>query len=276
MTDPLFRTELGTPLPELGAVVELTGPEGRHASVVRRITPGEPIVLADGRGRAVTGPVLSVTKTGLTMQVQRQLSEPAAAVRIIAVQALAKGDRSELAVETMTEVGVDEIVPWQASRSIVRWSGERGEKSAEKWRSAVREAAKQSRRLWVPEVCGVVSTRRLVAMITEQCSDGGRAYVLHEDAEHWLDVGSLPTRGSVLLIIGPEGGCQHRRADRLRRRRGRAGADQRRGAAHLDRRRRGGGAAPIGRAGPAVTGFGFAVGERLENSTGPGSGTGPG
>lgn len=206
MTDPLFRTDLGAPLPEPGAVVELTGPEGRHAAVVRRIAPGERVVLADGRGRAVTGPVLSVTRTGLTVQVERQLTEPAAAVRLTAVQALAKGDRSELAVETMTEVGVDEIVPWQASRSIVRWSGERADRSLEKWRSAVREAAKQSRRLWVPEVVRAVSTRELATMITELVAEGGQAYVLHEAAEHWLDTRSLPTRGSVLLIIGPEGG----------------------------------------------------------------------
>lgn len=206
MTDPLFLTDLGEVLPTPGERVELTGPEGRHAAVVRRIAVGETVLLGDGYGRAVGGTVESATKTGLAVRISSQRTDPPPAVEIIAVQALAKSDRSELAIEAMTEVGVDRIVPWQASRSIVRWSGERGDKSLAKWRSAVREAAKQSRRLWVPEVSPVASTRQLASMITDLTSAGARAWILHEDAETWLDPGSLPAQGSALVIIGPEGG----------------------------------------------------------------------
>jgi len=202
VTDPLFLTDLGEMLPGPGAVVELTGSEGRHAAVVRRIGPGETVVLSDGRGHAITGPVLSVSKTGLTVRVDRQLSQPEPALRIVAVQAVAKGDRSDVAIEAMTEVGVDQIVPWQASRSIVRWSADRAEKSLEKWRSSVREAAKQSRRLWVPEVTPAASTAQVVTMVDMV----DRALVLHEGAQIWLDPISLPRQGSVMIIIGPEGG----------------------------------------------------------------------
>ena len=116
-------------------------------------------MLADGAGRAVSGPVVAVAKQSITVQVAEQRLEPRPALRFVVAQALAKGDRGELAVELLTEVGVSEIVPWQAARSIVRWSGERGAKGLARWRSTAREAAKQSRRLWTP-VVGEPSTPR--------------------------------------------------------------------------------------------------------------------
>jgi 16S rRNA (uracil1498-N3)-methyltransferase len=115
---------------------------------------------------------------------------------------LAKGDRSELAVEMMTEIGVNEIVPWQASRSIVRWSPERAARSLAKWRSAAREAAKQSRRLNVPQVSEPVDTRQLV----QRAASADLALVLHEEAQESIAEVDLPRAGTVLIIIGPEGG----------------------------------------------------------------------
>ena len=120
----------------------------------------------------------------------------------MAVQALAKGDRSELAVEMLTEVGVGEIVPWSASRSVVRWTGERGEKSLGRWRATAREAAKQSRRLLVPTVAEPMST----AQVARRMAGTDVALVLHEDAELRLSALPLPTAATVLMVIGPEGG----------------------------------------------------------------------
>ncbi len=114
----------------------------------------------------------------MTVEVAEQLVEPAPAVRFVVVQALAKGDRGELAVELLTEVGVTEILPWQAARSIVRWSGERGVKGLARWRSTAREAAKQSRRLWAPTVAEPIDTAGLAARIAA----ADIALLLHEDA----------------------------------------------------------------------------------------------
>jgi 16S rRNA (uracil1498-N3)-methyltransferase len=202
VSDPVFHAELPDPLPLPGARVVLDGPEGRHAAVVRRIRTGETVVLADGTGRAVIGPAIAVGKQCLTVEVAERLVEDPPAVRLVVAQALAKGDRGELAVELLTEVGATEVVPWQASRSIVRWSGERGAKGLARWRSTAREAAKQSRRLWTPVVADPVDTGALV----ERVAAADVALLLHEDATSSLADVVVPAAGEVLLVVGPEGG----------------------------------------------------------------------
>lgn len=201
-SDPLFQAELPHPLPRRGETFLLDGPEGRHAAVVRRIRTGETVVLADGVGRAISGPVVATGKQSVTVEVAEQLVEPAPAVRFVVAQGLAKGDRGERAVELLTEVGVSEIVPWQAARSIVRWSGERGAKGLGRWRSTAREATKQSRRLWAPIVTEQVDTAGLAARIAA----ADVALLLHEDATTPLASVALPGAGEVLLVVGPEGG----------------------------------------------------------------------
>lgn len=202
MTRPLFLAPLADPLPAVGSAVRLDGDEGRHAAVVRRIRVGEEILLSDGSGRGVRCATASVDKQGLDLEVLEQLVSEPPAVRLVAVQGLAKGDRGELAVEMMTEAGVDEILPWQASRSIVKWQGERGEKSRAKWQATAREAAKQSRRLRIPAVEATVSTKALTRLV----ATADLALVLHEDGTESLAAVPVPTTGTVVLVIGPEGG----------------------------------------------------------------------
>jgi len=209
---PLFLLEdLADPLPAVGTPVRLDGEEGRHAALVRRIRPGETILIGDGRGRAVVGEVDEVSKTVLTMTVLEQHIAERPRRRYIAVQALPKGDRGELAVEMMTEVGVAEIIPWQARRSVVRWSDERAQKALIRWRSTAREAAKQSRRLFVPAVRESVDTDGLVqALGGVDC-----ALILHEEATEPLARVELPEQGTVMIVIGPEGGIAPAEIDEL-------------------------------------------------------------
>ena len=203
MTEPLFLLDnLADPLPMVGSHVRLAGDEGRHAAIVRRIRPGEIIMIGNGRGQGVRGVVLEVTGPSLIIEVINHLSSSSESRRFVAAQALAKGDRAELAVEMLTETGVDEIVPWQASRSIVRWSPDRAIRSLEKWRSTAREAAKQSRRLTVPRVSDRVST----AQLAQRVAIVDLALLLHEEAKESLAEVDLPSAGTILIIIGPEGG----------------------------------------------------------------------
>jgi 16S rRNA (uracil1498-N3)-methyltransferase len=118
------------------------------------------------------------------------------------VQALPKGDRGELAVETMTETGVDAIVPWAAARCVTQWRAERGAKALAKWRSTAREAAKQSRRLRFPDVADLMTTRQVADLLARAAF----AAVLHEEGSQPLAVAALPDDGDIVLVVGPEGG----------------------------------------------------------------------
>jgi 16S rRNA (uracil1498-N3)-methyltransferase len=169
---------------------------------VRRLRAGERVVVADGAGGGVRGEVVDATKAGLRVRVSEVLAEPVPPVRLVVAQALAKGDRGELAVEMLTEVGVSEVVPWQASRSVARWSADRVDRGLSRWRSTAREAAKQSRRLRVPLVSDPVTTRALA----ERLGAAELALVLHEDATDPIAAVPLPTAGEVVVVVGPEGG----------------------------------------------------------------------
>ena len=203
MTDALFLLEsLAGALPGVGGEVLVDGPEGHHAVAVRRLRAGERVVVADGSGGGVRGEVVDATKAGLRVRVTAVLDQPAPPVRMVVAQALAKGDRAELAVEMLTEVGVCEVVPWQASRSIARWSADRVERGLGRWRSTAREAAKQSRRLQVPLVSPPLGTRSLA----ERLGAADLALVLHEDATDAIATVALPAAGEVVVVVGPEGG----------------------------------------------------------------------
>lgn len=200
MTEPLFLAALVTPA--VGQVVELTGDEGRHAVAVRRLRVGETVLISDGNGAAVRGPVMKADKNGLSITVEEVLREPDRPVRYVAVQALPKGDRAEQAVEMLTELGIDEIVPWQAERSVVKWAPDRVERGLTRWRATAREAAKQCRRFRVPTVTMPMTTAEIALRIAQT----DLTVVLHETAQTRLGTFALPPIGEVMFIVGPEGG----------------------------------------------------------------------
>jgi 16S rRNA (uracil1498-N3)-methyltransferase len=190
---PLF---LVSSLPEGDSVV-LDGPEGHHAADVARLRTGERLLLGDGRGGTASAVVSAVGKGRLDVSiVERWYADPPRP-RLVVAQALAKGDRAELAVQMMTEAGVDEIVPWLATRSVVQWRAERATRALDRWVATAREAAKQSRRAWLPSVAAPVATDALAPRVT---------FVLHEDAALRLSTVELPDRDELVLAVGPEGG----------------------------------------------------------------------
>ncbi len=200
MTEPLFMADLDAPTP--GDHVRVVDEEGRHAVAVRRIRVGETVLVSDGAGTAVRGPVVAADKNGLVVDVAEVLHTAASPVRYVAVQALPKGERAELAVEMLTELGVDEIVPWQAERSVVRWTPDRIQRGLTRWRSVAREAAKQCRRFRVP----VVTLPETTAELAQRIRQTALTAVLHEHATAPLAGLDLPSEGEVMFIIGPEGG----------------------------------------------------------------------
>jgi len=183
-------------------VVVLSGAEGRHAATVRRLRPGERADVGDGAGMVAECVVAAAGPGGLELSVRARREVPRPDLAVTVVQAIPKGDRGELAVEEMTEVGVDRIMPWAAARCVPVWQGARGERSLAKWRMTAREAAKQSRRAWIPEVTPAASVRQVCQAITKASC----AIVLEPGAAASLGHLPLPDSGDLLVVVGPEGG----------------------------------------------------------------------
>lgn len=199
MTAPVFFVE--TLDGDCDEVI-LDGAEGRHAATVRRLGIGEPLRISDGDGAAIDGRVAEVVGDRLRITVERRLEVPVPDPEFVVIQALPKGDRGELAVALMTEVGVDLIVPWEADRCVTRWREARGARSLERWRSAAREASKQSRRLRMTQVAELATTRDACAIL----AGAELAIVLHERAGTGFSTVKPLRQGRIALVVGPEGG----------------------------------------------------------------------
>jgi 16S rRNA (uracil1498-N3)-methyltransferase len=183
-------------------VVVLSGAEGRHAATVRRLRPGEHADITDGAGLVAECVVAGPQPGGLAFAVRARRMVPWPDPAVTVVQAIPKGDRGELAVEEMTEVGVDRIVPWAAARCVPVWQGPRGQRSLARWRLTAREAVKQSRRAWIPEITDVASAGQVAQLIAK----AARAIVLEPAASGGLGQCDLPESGDLLVVVGPEGG----------------------------------------------------------------------
>lgn len=192
-----------------GESVELTGAEAHHAAGVRRVRVGEAVTVGDGAGAWLEGSVTAADPKLVRIDVISRVELPAPARRVTLIQALAKGDRDELAVQACTELGIDAIIPWQAGRSVSRWNGPKVERGVQRWATIAREAAKQAHRAWLPVVAAPVSTSDIAARCGSE-----RVLVLEPTATRRLSDVEL-SDGDVSLVVGPEGGIAADELDAL-------------------------------------------------------------
>ncbi len=195
-----------------GDAVTLTGSEAHHAAAVRRVRVGEEVTVGDGRGMWLSGRCEAVSPREVVVRITAREDVPAPRPRIVLAQALAKGDRDEQAVQAATELGIDEIVPWQAARSVSRWDAAKADKGRARWASIVREAAKQAHRAWIPEVAPLETTDSLAARAA-----ASHVLVLEPAAELRLTGLALDGIRDVVLVVGPEGGIAPEELDALQR-----------------------------------------------------------
>ena len=182
--------------------IVLGGQEGRHASTVRRLAAGERADITDGAGHVAECVVASARPGELELTVVARRTLPPPQPRLVVLQAIPKGDRGELAVELLTEAGVDVIVPWAAERCVAVWRGERAARALKRWATAAQEAAKQSRRVWFPTVTGQAD----LAAAIQRIRAAALAVVLDPDAASDAASLELPASGDIVVVVGPEGG----------------------------------------------------------------------
>lgn len=201
MADALFHLD-NLANASVGQELLLEGREAKHALQARRINIGEVIWLGDGNGTIARGPVIELAKTSLRINVESLEKKDPPATKITLVQALAKGDRDELAIQAATELGITQVIPWQAERSVSIWKGEKVQKGTDRWQSIVQEATKQSLRAYCPQVLVAVDTETLI----EELKSFDRVYVLEPTGEQTLVGQALEGVESIAVVVGPEGG----------------------------------------------------------------------
>ncbi len=183
----------------------ISGDLFRHMVKVLRLKPGAGVLLADGRGTEFTGIIASVGKETLVVTIQEsRIAAPADMPRITLFQGLPKGDKLEFILQKTTELGVAEVIPFAASRSVSRIrKGEEAEKVS-RWQRIVQEAARQSGCGSVPQVALAGSMGEVVKL-----SGHGVKFLLWEGEKvnRLKDtLAGLPKPETIALIVGPEGG----------------------------------------------------------------------
>lgn len=166
----------------------LDADDRHHLERVLRLRVGACVTVADGEGgwlRCSLGPSGRLDHDGEVNHQRRAVPS------ITVAFAVTKGERPELAVQKLTELGVDRIIPFTATRSVARWEGERAVRHIERLRRVARGAAVQSRRAWLPEITELSDLEALL----------GSAEVALADPD-----GAPPSLGRPTIVVGPEGG----------------------------------------------------------------------
>ena len=186
--------------------VRITGPDAHHAARALRIQPGEEITVSDGRGNIARARVTASSASVLSAEVIARTSVEHPSPRVVVFPAVPKAGKLDAVVQKLTEIGVDEIRPWFAARSVVRWGDAKASARAERLRAIAREAAMQSRRAWLPVVADPGPLEHVPPMTV----------VLDESAVVRLSA-VLPAvaPNEVGVVVGPEGGLTRDEVERL-------------------------------------------------------------
>ena len=182
-----------------GNTQEIDKEDAHHAVKVLRLNIGEKIKISDGESNWVSGPIVQISKKSLEISITERGVESASKPEFILVQAITKSDRNKEMLELITAAGVDQIIPWQAERSISKWQGD----SERKWLITIKESCKQSRRVKVPRLRQVISTTSLA----KEFNSKNLGLVFHESSQvKFADAQINSNLDALYLIIGPEGG----------------------------------------------------------------------
>ncbi|MEO7803590.1 MAG: RsmE family RNA methyltransferase [Actinomycetota bacterium] len=197
-----FATEI------VGENILIEGADARHLSVVRRAKVGDGVTVCDGRGSVHRCEIVSIKDVVVEVRRVSSTYVERPSPRLTVFQALPKGSKPDSIVQKLVEVGVERIVLFKAERAAVRWDERSAARNIERLQLIALQAAKQSRRTWLPEV--------ELGPPTFQGSDGHLCLVAHEGSDiplrQALPKDEPPT---ISLIVGPEGGFTDSEVDRF-------------------------------------------------------------
>lgn len=214
MPPPRFFCE--TPL-DAGRRVELPDALAHHALRVLRLADGAPIVLFDGRGGQYSATLRAEGRRALAELGAHEAVESELRGRLVLIQGLASGDKMDWVVEKAVELGVAELRPVAAERSVLRLSGPRLDKRLDHWRAIARAACEQCGR---NRLMAVHPPAPLAACLE---AIDGPALFCHPDGPLDFRAALSGVRDSLALMVGPEGGWSPEELA-LARRRGLLGA----------------------------------------------------
>ena len=197
--------------------VTIAGDDAHHLLKVMRVKTGDRFICCDGAGRDVLAEAIELGKDAVVASIVERLNgdnEPP--VQVWIAQGLPKGDKMETVIQKNTEIGAARFVPFVSERTIVQYDGKKEAKRLERWRKIAKEAAEQSHRSRIPAIDEASGWKRLLQLIPQADAafiayERERGFTLKQALKRMRDrTGTERAPGSVLLVIGPEGGFTER------------------------------------------------------------------
>lgn len=185
-----------------GLEITLVGDAAAHISKVLRLRKGETVILFDGEGLDHSAQIISVSRQGVVVLLgeshEPQTESP---IQVSLLQGICRNQRMDLLIRKCTELGVHDIRPIIAERSVVRLSDERADKRLAHWRNVAISACEQSGRGRVPDI------RRPEHLPTacDQLDETVTRLMLDPDGSD-LPEAEVRAARAFALLIGPEGG----------------------------------------------------------------------
>ncbi len=198
--------------------VHIQGDDFFHLTKVMRCALGDQIYCVVNEKTAVTS-IIGITNGAVVASPIEWLEDDVELpVNVSIACGLSKGDKLEWVVQKCTELGATQFIPWQATRSVVKWDSAKSAKKVERLGKIAKEAAEQSHRTRIPIVWDVVS----IAQLIEQTKDHQIKIVAYEDMAKQGEKQQLATLlqqlkpcEKMVIVFGPEGGLERDEVDQL-------------------------------------------------------------
>ena len=186
--------------------ITITGPDVNHIRNVLRMKPGEQLRVSNGEDKDYLCAVEEVSQEQVTVEILEPLESTELPARIVLFQGLPKSDKMELIIQKTAELGVYEIVPVATRRAVVKLDRKKEESKLRRWNLISESAAKQSKRLIVPQVTGVMTLEEAFSY----AAGFDKCLIPYENAEGMEGTreafASIRPGMTAGIFIGPEGG----------------------------------------------------------------------